>query len=108
MSGRDLKGRTDLLPPPGGFDADRLYYVPSYFTLVKFRHDVQRCAADPFSALTISARFSQIYAGRVPPALSHDPARSSNSRRSDLGFYFQLSVDELPNLWSVLAGDLRT
>jgi hypothetical protein len=37
VRGPDLKGRADLLPPPGGFDADSLYYVPSYFTLVKFR-----------------------------------------------------------------------
>ncbi len=35
--GRDLQGRTDLVPPPGGYAPDALYYVPTYFQLVKFR-----------------------------------------------------------------------
>ena len=37
MPGRDLVGRSDLIPPPGGYDPDQLYYVPSYFTLAKLR-----------------------------------------------------------------------
>src|SRR5579872_2476523 len=35
--GREIVGRADLVPPPGGYDPDALYYVPKYFTLVKFR-----------------------------------------------------------------------
>src|SRR5271165_798963 len=37
VRGRDLEGRTDLKPPQGGYEPDALYYVPGYFTLVKFR-----------------------------------------------------------------------
>src|SRR5437763_991892 len=37
MRGRDLEGRTDLRPPPGGYRPDAWYHVPSYFTLVKLR-----------------------------------------------------------------------
>ncbi len=69
--GHDLKGRTDLHLPPGGFEADGLYYVPSYFTLVKFRtmYDDAR------------TRFPQFYAykytpeefRRQYPTIQHDP-----------------------------------
>src|SRR5579863_1763862 len=31
MRGRDLEGRADLIPPPGGYQPHKLYYVPSYF-----------------------------------------------------------------------------
>src|SRR5437867_858070 len=34
LRGRDLEGRGDLIPPPGGYEPDTLYYVPSYFRLV--------------------------------------------------------------------------
>jgi lipopolysaccharide/colanic/teichoic acid biosynthesis glycosyltransferase len=100
MRGRDLKGRTDLLPPPGGFEADTLYYVPSYFTLVKFRTMYSDART----------RFPEFYAykytpdefHRQYPTIRHDPrvTRAGQVLR-------KLSVDELPNLWSVLAGDLR-
>jgi lipopolysaccharide/colanic/teichoic acid biosynthesis glycosyltransferase len=100
VRGRDLKGRTDLSPPPGGFEADRLYYVPSYFTLVKFRtmHDDAR------------TRFPQLYAYKYTPeefrrqysTIRHDPRVTRAGR-----VLRKLSVDELPNLWSALTGDLR-
>ena len=32
VRGRDLEGRTDLLPPPGGYEPETLYFVPIYFT----------------------------------------------------------------------------
>ena len=37
VRGRDLMGRPDFIPPPGGYRPDAQYYVPSYFTLVKLR-----------------------------------------------------------------------
>ena len=100
VRGRDLKGRTDLLPPPGGFEADRWYYVPSYFTLVKLR----TMHADA------RTRFPQFYAYKYTPeqfrlqypTLQHDPRVTWAGR-----VLRKLSVDELPNLWSVLTGDLR-
>ncbi|MGH6839162.1 MAG: sugar transferase [Methylocella sp.] len=100
MRGRDLKGRADLHPPPGGFDADSLYYVPSYFTLVKFRTMYSDART----------RFPEFYAykytpdefRRKYPTIQHDPRVTRVGR-----VLRKLSVDELPNLWSVLAGDLR-
>lgn len=100
MPGRALVGRTDLQPPPGGFDPDRLYYVPSYFTLVKLRtmyHDAR-------------SRFPQCYAYEFDPARFHEqfPTDRNDPRVTRVGRLLRrLSVDELPNLWSVLVGDMR-
>jgi lipopolysaccharide/colanic/teichoic acid biosynthesis glycosyltransferase len=100
MRGRDLDGRPDLRPPPGGYEADTWYYVPSYFTLVKLR--TMHCNA--------RAQFPQLYAykygpdefHRQYPTLRHDP------RVTRVGCVLRkLSVDELPNLWSVLIGKMR-
>jgi lipopolysaccharide/colanic/teichoic acid biosynthesis glycosyltransferase len=100
VRGRDLKGRTDLLPPPGGFDADSLYYVPSYFTLVKFRtmySDARTRFPDFYAYKYTPDEFHRQY-----PTIRHDPRVTRVGR-----VLRKLSVDELPNLWSVLAGDLR-
>jgi lipopolysaccharide/colanic/teichoic acid biosynthesis glycosyltransferase len=100
VRGRDLKGRTDLYPPPGGFEPDSLYYVPSYFTLVKFRtmySDAQ-------------TRFPQFYPLNYRPEEFHRqyPTPRHDPRVTRVGRILRMtSVDELPNLWSVLAGDLR-
>lgn len=100
MRGAQLVGRSDLEPPPGGFEPEQLYYVPSYFTLVKFRtmyRDSQ-------------ARFPQYYAYDFTSENFH---RSFGTHQDDprvtrIGRILrQLSVDELPNLWSVLVGDMR-
>lgn len=100
MRGRDLVHRGDLRPPPGGFEPERLYYVPSYFTMAKLRtmHSDAR------------ARHPELYLYRFPagefhrqmPTLRHDP------RVTRVGRVLRtLSIDELPNLWSVLRGDMR-
>jgi lipopolysaccharide/colanic/teichoic acid biosynthesis glycosyltransferase len=98
--GRDLKGRADLHPPPGGFDPDSLYYVPSYFTLVKFRtmYSDSRTRFPEFYAYNYGPdEFHRQY-----PTIKHDPRVTRVGR-----VLRKLSIDELPNLWSVLAGDLR-
>jgi lipopolysaccharide/colanic/teichoic acid biosynthesis glycosyltransferase len=100
VRGHDLHDRTDLCPPPDGYEANTLYYVPSYFTLIKFR--------TMFS--DARARFPQLYAytygpgefHREYPTLRHDPRVTRIGRTLR-----RLSVDELPNLWSVLVGDMR-
>lgn len=100
MRGEDLKGRPDLCPPPGGFEAERLYFVPSYFTLIKFRtmhHDSK-------------ARFPELYAYKYSPEefRRHYPTNQRDPRVTRVGHILRsLSLDELPNLWSVLTGDLR-
>jgi lipopolysaccharide/colanic/teichoic acid biosynthesis glycosyltransferase len=97
--GRDLVGRTDLIPPPGGYVPDALYYVPSYFTLIKFRtmhHD----ARTRFPAL-YAYKFTKENFHSQLPTLKEDPRVTRAGR-----VLRKLSVDELPNLWSVLIGDM--
>ena len=100
VRGRDLKNRTDLRPPPGGYEPDRLYYVPSYFTLVKLRTMYSDARA----------RFPELYSYRFTPANFHSqyPTLRHDPRVTRVGRVLRkLSVDELPNLWSVLIGDMR-
>jgi exopolysaccharide production protein ExoY len=100
LRGRELEGRTDLRPPPGGYRPDGLYYVPSYFTMVKLR------------TMYIDARerFPQFYAYKFAPGEFHlqYPTHRYDPRVTRVGRVLRkLSVDELPNLWSVLVGDMR-
>jgi lipopolysaccharide/colanic/teichoic acid biosynthesis glycosyltransferase len=100
VRGRDLVRRADVRPPPGGYDPEQLYYVPSYFTMIKLRTMYSDARA----------RHPELYSYRFPtgefhkqmPTLRHDP------RVTRIGRILRtLSVDELPNLWSVLRGDMR-
>jgi len=100
VRGRDLEGRADLRPPPGGFKTDSLYYVPADFTLVKFRTMYSDAGA----------RFPEYYAYKFNPEEFHKqyPTIQDDPRVTRVGRVLrQLSVDELPNLWSVLTGNLR-
>ena len=99
--GADLVGRTDLIPPPGGFQAEQLYLVPQTITFVKFRtmYDDAR------------ARFPELY---DQPFSSHrdfmqgyykldkDPRVTRAGR-----LLRRTTVDELPNLFLVLTGKMR-
>ena len=89
--GRDLEGQTDLLPPPGGYDPDALYYVPSYFRLVKFRtmYDDAR------------SRFPELYTYDFAPGEFHRQygTNAVDPRLTRIGKILRtLSIDELPNL----------
>jgi lipopolysaccharide/colanic/teichoic acid biosynthesis glycosyltransferase len=99
LRGRDLQGRPDLIPPPAGYDPDAQYYVPAYFTLVKFRtmyHD----ARTRFPAY-YAYKFAQENFHSQFPTIQNDPRVTRAGR-----MLRQLSLDELPNLWSVVAGDM--
>jgi len=100
VRGRDLVGRGDLRPPPSGYEPDTSYYIPSYFTLVKLR--TMQCDA--------RTRFPQLYAYKYAPGEFHRqyPTLQHDPRVTRIGRVLRkLSVDELPNLWSVLVGDMR-
>ena len=100
VRGRDLVRRPDLRPPPGGYEPEALYYVPSYFTMAKLRTMYSDART----------RYPELYSYRFPagefhrqmPTLRHDPRVTRIGR-----VLRRLSVDELPNLWSVLTGDMR-
>ena len=98
--GRELRGRTDVRPPPGGYEADRLYFVPSYFNLPKFRTmyaDSRTRFPEYYAYKFASGEFHRQY-----PTNRHDPRLTPVGR-----ILRKLSVDELPNLWCVLAGQIR-
>jgi lipopolysaccharide/colanic/teichoic acid biosynthesis glycosyltransferase len=100
LRGRDLEGRPDLIPPPGGYHAETLYYVPAYFTLMKFRtmhNDARTRFPDCFPATYARENFRRQF-----PHIENDPRITRVGR-----VLRRLSVDELPNLWSVVVGDMR-
>jgi lipopolysaccharide/colanic/teichoic acid biosynthesis glycosyltransferase len=99
--GRDLIGRSDLRPPQGEFEPDKLYWVPTTFMLAKFRTMSQE-KADRFPQL-------EWWKHDVDPEecqkkhykLDDDP------RVTRVGKLLRkTSINELPNLWNVLTGDI--
>jgi lipopolysaccharide/colanic/teichoic acid biosynthesis glycosyltransferase len=99
MRGRDLMGRPDFIPPPGDYRPDAQYYVPSYFTLVKLR-TMYADARTRFPAY-YAYRFSQENFHSQLPTIRDDPRVTRAGR-----LLRRLSIDELPNLWSVVKGDM--
>jgi lipopolysaccharide/colanic/teichoic acid biosynthesis glycosyltransferase len=100
LRGCELEGRSDLKPPLGGYEPDRLYYVPSYFRLAKFRtmySDARSRYAEFYAYNFAPGEFRQQYGTH-----QNDPRVTRVGR-----ILRKLSIDELPNLWSVLVGDLR-
>jgi lipopolysaccharide/colanic/teichoic acid biosynthesis glycosyltransferase len=100
VRGRDLVDRTDLQPPAAGYEPDTWYYVPSYFTIVKLRTMFDDARS----------RFPEFYAYDFAPGEFYRqfPTHREDPRVTRVGRILRkLSVDELPNLWSVLVGDMR-
>jgi lipopolysaccharide/colanic/teichoic acid biosynthesis glycosyltransferase len=100
VRGCELEGRADLKPPRGCYQAEHWYYVPSYFRMPKFR----TMYSDARS------RFGELYAYNFAPEEFHQQygTQLNDPRVTRIGGMLRkLSVDELPNLWSVLVGDMR-
>jgi lipopolysaccharide/colanic/teichoic acid biosynthesis glycosyltransferase len=99
IRGRDLVGRSDFIPPPGGYRPEAQYCVPAYFTLVKLRTMYSDART----------RFPEYYAYKYSRENFHSqfPTIRADPRVTRAGRLLRrLSVDELPNLWSVVVGDM--
>jgi len=101
VRGRHLSTE-DYTPPQGGFEPDKLYWVPASFRFVKFRT----------MWVDAAERFPEYYWWNY----DIDPDRAQgmyyklidDPRLTGVGRWLRkTSLDELPNLWNVFTGDLR-
>jgi len=101
-SGRKLICRNDLKAVEGQFDPDKFYYVPTSFHFVKFRtmfHDALEKYPEYY---WWNYDMDQEHLNNMFYKLQEDP------RVTRVGKWFRrTTLDELPNFWSVLIGDMR-
>lgn len=100
VRGRDLVGRTDIVAPDGKFDPDKKYYVPTTFLFVKFRTMYSDART----------RFPELYRYQYASQsefLSAYYKLESDPRITRAGVWLRrLTVDEFPNFWNVLTGNV--
>jgi lipopolysaccharide/colanic/teichoic acid biosynthesis glycosyltransferase len=100
MKGRELKNLPEVRAPEEGFDENALYYVPRTFPFVKFRtmfNDARERFPELYDYSFKNEAFRESYTKRMG-----DP------RVTRLGRILRrLTIDELPNLWCVLVGEMR-
>ncbi len=100
ITSRDAQGEIDLIAPPGGFQPDQLYYVPTFFRFVKFRTMYSDARE----------RFPKLYDYQFEQDQFHSRTfkDEDDPRVTRLGNWLRrLTLDELPNLWCVLMGSMR-
>jgi lipopolysaccharide/colanic/teichoic acid biosynthesis glycosyltransferase len=100
MRGSELIGRSDIATPAGMFEPAKLYLVPTTFTFVKFRtmyYDARE-------------RFPELYQYQFSNQADFLNARyklETDPRITRVGVWLRrLTVDEFPNFWNVLTGNV--
>ncbi len=98
--GRKLIGRDDLKAEGGSFDPDQYYYVPRAFYFVKFRTmyiDARERFPDWYNY-----NYTEEEIKHICFKVEEDP------RVTRMGKWLRrLTVDEFPNFWNVLTGNMR-
>ena len=100
MRGSEFERRTDLRFADPGVNPAALYYVPTTFSFIKFR----TMYADA------RQRFPELYNYAFGPHQFHkmNCKKEDDPRVTRIGYYLRRwTIDELPNLWCVVRGQMR-
>jgi lipopolysaccharide/colanic/teichoic acid biosynthesis glycosyltransferase len=100
VKGRDLSHFPEVRVPEERFDEEALYYVPRTFPFIKFRtmyNDARERFPELYDYSFKNEAFRESYT-----------KRQGDPRVTRLGRILRrLTIDELPNLWCVLIGEMR-
>jgi lipopolysaccharide/colanic/teichoic acid biosynthesis glycosyltransferase len=100
VKGRELRNFPEVRVSEEGFDEDALYYVPRMFSFIKFRtmfNDARERFPELYDYSFKNEAFRESYTKR-----QGDPRVTRIGR-----ILRRLTIDELPNLWCVLIGEMR-
>jgi len=100
VKGRELGHFPEVRVPGEGFEEDSFYYVPRTFPFIKFRTMFNDARERFPNSMTTHSKMKR-FANRTLNG-------KANPRVTRLGCILrQLTIDELPNLWCVLVGEMR-